>query len=504
VNEYPGHWIRVPLEDVVEVRDDLREPVNAKDRANRVGPYPYYGATGQVGWIDGYRMEGEYVLLGEDGAPFFDPDKPKAYVVSGKSWVNNHAHVLRGVEDVLENRYLLYALNSTDYRGFVNGTTRPKLTQGAMRRIPLNIAPIEEQRRIVEKLEELFSDLDAGVAALERVRAKLRRYRASVLKAAVEGQLTADWRAAHPDVEPASELLPRISAERRRRWEEDQLAKCAESGKQPPKHWESRYQDPAAPEGLSLPPLPAGWCWASVSQLLDETSCNGISVKGSDHPPGTPALRLNAMSESGFDYSARRYIPIRDEVAEELAIHEGDFFVARGNGSLHLVGRGTLAQSPPERIVFPDTMIRLRFNGLYPLRRFIAILWQTELVRDQVEKRARTTAGIYKISQRDLDAFVLPLPPLAEQAAVLEIVEHAVSIVDQLDGQIDGDQKRATRLRQSILKRAFEGRLVPQDPDDEPATRLLERIREEREGSIPRTRRGQKRGDADSLPLFDQ
>ncbi|MFO0889888.1 MAG: hypothetical protein U0790_12195 [Isosphaeraceae bacterium] len=116
-----------------------------------------------------------------------------------------------------------------------------------MKAVRVPFAPINEQRRIVAKIEELFSDLDAGVAALERVRANLKRYRASVLKAAVEGKLTEDWRAQHPDTEPAPVLLERILTERRRQWEKDQLAKFAQAGKQPPKGWREKYVEPGRP-----------------------------------------------------------------------------------------------------------------------------------------------------------------------------------------------------------------------------------------------------------------
>jgi type I restriction enzyme S subunit len=110
--------------------------------------------------------------------------------------------------------------------------------------LPLPVPPLGEQRRIVAKIEELFSDLNAGIAALERVRANLKRYRAAVLKAAVEGKLTEDWRAQHPDTEPASVLLERILTERRRQWEQAQLAKFVQSGKQPLKGWQERYPEP--------------------------------------------------------------------------------------------------------------------------------------------------------------------------------------------------------------------------------------------------------------------
>jgi type I restriction enzyme S subunit len=307
-NGLPPGWVQTNLENVAAIRDDLRMPVNAKERADRVGPYPYYGATGQVGWIDGYKMDGDYVLLGEDGAPFLDPIKPKAYMVSGKCWVNNHAHVLHGIKGVSDNRFLMYALNATDYHGYVSGTTRLKLTQGAMKQIPVNLPPLAEQRRIVAAIEEQFARLDAGVAALERTRANLKRYRASVLKAAVEGRLTEDWREEHPDAEDASALLERILEERRARWEEAQLAKYEKAGKTPPTGWRSKYKEPAAPDTTDLPELPEGWCYATIAQVSHFVRY-GSSAKTSSDSAGVPVLRMGNIQHGSLDTYNLKYLP---------------------------------------------------------------------------------------------------------------------------------------------------------------------------------------------------
>ncbi len=298
--------------------------------------------------------------------------------------------------------------------------------------------------------------------------------------------------------ENGPELLTRILAERRRRWEQEQLAAFAKAGKIPPAKWKEKYKEPAGPDCTKLPALPEGWCWASVEQLLAEPSCNGISVKGSNDPPGIPALRLSAMGELQFDYTERRYIPISEDTANALAIQAGDFFVARGNGSLHLVGRGTLAQEPGERIVFPDTMIRLRFASAAILRQFIARIWSSRLLRGQIERKARTTAGIYKISQRDIDAFAIPLPPIDEQSQVIAEVEHRLSVIDVSQASLEANVKRSDRLRQAILRRAFEGKLVPQGPSDEPADKLLERIKANRTRLAERGDGKHKRRDAAS------
>ena len=180
----------VSFERAVEILDTLRKPVNAKERQARIEGksidelYPYYGATGQVGYIDGYISDGEYVLLGEDGAPFLNPTATKAYLIRGKAWVNNHAHVLRSKYN---NAFLCYYLNSFNYKGFVSGTTRLKLTQSAMKQIPVPVPPISEQERIVANIEELFSELDKAVETLQTTKQQLAVYRQAVLKEAFEG-----------------------------------------------------------------------------------------------------------------------------------------------------------------------------------------------------------------------------------------------------------------------------------------------------------------------------
>ena len=224
IAELPTGWAYAKLDDVADILDFEREPINASERSERIAEkkdselYPYYGATGQVGWIDGYRTEGQRVLLGEDGAPFLDPSKDKAYLSNGRFWVNNHAHVLQGAVELIDNRFLCYQLNTVDYQPYVSGSTRLKLTNAAMKQIPLVVAPAKEQTRIVEKLEELLSDLDAGVAELKAAQKKLAQYRQSLMKAAVEGTLTADWRKTNQPKETGTQLLERILKERRSLW----------------------------------------------------------------------------------------------------------------------------------------------------------------------------------------------------------------------------------------------------------------------------------------------
>jgi len=158
----PHPWVTRPLGELVDVLDHRRIPVNKKERANRQGSIPYYGATGQAGWIDDALFDEPLLLLGEDGVQFFDRGKPKAYLVDGPAWVNNHAHVLRVRDSLADRRFLMYQMNWMDYHGYANGTTRLKLTKSAMARMSIRLPVLAEQRRIVEILEDHLSRLEVA------------------------------------------------------------------------------------------------------------------------------------------------------------------------------------------------------------------------------------------------------------------------------------------------------------------------------------------------------
>ena len=160
----PEGWTICQLEQVVEILDNLRKPINTNERNARIANkqeqdlFPYYGATGQVGMIDDFIIDGHYLLLGEDGAPFLDKYAVKAYAINGKCWVNNHAHIL---VPKIDFEYLTYFLNYVDYSKYVNGSTRLKLTQTDMRSIEILLPPLQEQKRIKVFIQNVFHSLDA-------------------------------------------------------------------------------------------------------------------------------------------------------------------------------------------------------------------------------------------------------------------------------------------------------------------------------------------------------
>jgi len=311
------------------------------------GDVPYYGATGQVGFIDKHIFDEELVLLGEDGAPFLDSGKPKAYLIRGKSWVNNHAHVLRGKPGLL-NSFLLYQLNNLDYRPYVSGTTRLKLPQGPMKSIPLLVPLESEQRRIVAEIEKQFTRLEAGVAALRRVQASLKRYRAAVLKAACEGRLVpteaelAKTGKRKAKFETGEELLARILAERRKNWQ-----------------GRGQYREPTAPDTDGLSPLPPGWTHVSVEAVGFVQLGRQRAPKHHTGPNMRPYLRVANVYEDRIDLGDVKVMNFTPEEFEVFRLEPNDILLNEGQ-SLELVGRPALYRGELPGACFTNTLVRFR------------------------------------------------------------------------------------------------------------------------------------------------
>jgi type I restriction enzyme, S subunit len=423
----------------------------------------------------------------------------------GRGWVwndeieecihQNHIFRARLCLPLIEPKFVSYHGNFFGQEWFTRTgkqtTNLASINKGVLSRFPVPLAPLNEQRRIVAIIEELFSDLDAGVAALERIRANLKRYRAAVLKAAAEGKLTEEWRAKHPKTESATKLLERILAERRQKWEEDQLAKFAPADKTPPKGWREKYVEPAAPDTSRLPELPLGWTVASLEQLTDANRpiCYGILMPKENVAEGVLYVKVKDMKGDRIDLASLHRT--RREIAEEYSrasLKPGDLLLAiRGT-------YGRVANVPPELDGGNITQDTARLAITKAMNsEFVATALRSFDCQSYFKRVARGVA-VKGVNIGDVKLCPIPILPLEEQLEIVAEVAEKLSQIEAAEVATDHSLKRAARLRQSILMRAFEGRLVPQDPTDEPADKLLERIRQERaaaNGSVtPRTRRG--------------
>ncbi len=377
------------------------------------------------------------------------------------------------VHPVISRNYLFYYLKSLQFRQFLNGivtaTAQPAFNVSKFRLLPLPLAPIGEQYRIVSEIEKQSTRLDVAVRALKRVQANLKRYRAAVLKAAVEGRLVPTEaelaRREGRSYETASELLVA----------QPLLAVSQEAQAGVPVPQKPKPKEPVAPDASNLPKLPEGWTWARLNDLL---TCirNGISRKP-DSEDGVPILRINAVRPRSVDMNEVRFLGGNLDDYADYVLHEGDLLFTRYNGNPSLTGVCGMVRTVTRPTVHPDKLIRVKIVPEICLPAFGEVVLSAGTSRNFIAGRVRTTAGQAGISGADIRNTPIPLAPLSEQRRIVAEVERRLSVIDELEMQVEANLKRAERLRQAILKRAFEGKLVPQDPNDEPASMLLERIK---------------------------
>jgi len=345
-------------------------------------------------------------------------------------------------------------------------------------KIVVPVAPRGEQKRIVEEIDKQFTRLDAAVAALKRVQANLKRYRAAVLKAACEGKLVPTEaelaRKEGRSYETGEQLLTRILKQRRSNKGDDGKKKCRE---------------PQVPDTTGLLELPDGWTWASPDQLAnfdDNAICAGpfgTIFKAKDfRSEGVPIIFLRHVSAGRYHTHKPGFMDrdVWERLFRPYSVFGGELLITKlgeppGISAVYPKGLGPA-------MVTPD-VIKVSVNETAASPRFLMHYFNSDKARRFSTDacfgttRLRLTLPIFR-------RMPVTFPPLAEQARIVAEVERQLSDAEALGSSIDAQLARADRLRQSILKRSFEGKLVPQDPNDEPASVLLERIRAQRTAKI--------------------
>ena len=374
-------------------------------------------------------------------------------------------------------RFILYSLRATEdeLRSKATGTTFEAIRGDDLRAHSVNLPPLPEQRRIVDEIEKQFTRLDASIDGLKRAQANLRRYRASVLKAACEGKLVPTEaelaRAEGRDYEPADRLLERIVVKRRAQWEFQEKRR-------------GRYKEPSAPDTSDLPKLPAGWSYIQIQQILSlnrsglKTGPFGSLLKKHEHMNnGVPVLGIENIQRMEFVHGNKIFVT--SHKAQELSsydVQEGDILISRSG----TVGEACVVPADLGDARLSTNLMRITLAKEYISPQYFCLLFNgSPLVLDKVSALCSGSTRDF-LNGKILRSITFPLPPTAEQHRIVAEVERHLSVIQKAESAVDTSLKRAESLRQSILKQAFSGQLVPQDPDDEPASVLLERIRAER------------------------
>ncbi|MCS6289590.1 MAG: restriction endonuclease [Nitrospira sp.] len=388
-------------------------------------------------------------------------------------------HVLRS--RWLRPKFLHGLVQTQDFidamSGVVQGALYPAVRPRDISGYCFQFQTPEQQTRIVEKLEELLSDLDAGVAELRAAQKKLGRYRQSLLKAAVEGALTAEWRKHNRPRETGAQLLERILTERRARWEAKQLAKFKEQGKTPPKDWQKKYPEPVQPDTTNLLRLPDGWVWATLEQLSEFITSGSRGWAEYYAESGATFIRSQNINKDRLDLSDIAFVrpPVSMEgMRTRVRSHDLLLTITGANVGKAAWVEGSIGEAYVSQHV---ALIRPIETTLAPFLHMFLIA--SAGGRGHLNKEAYG-AGKPGLNLQQVGALTVPLPSSAEIPALVDSMTGQVKALTEQTIAIELAFKQSAAQRKNILKAAFSGQLVPQDPSDEPASALLARIRAER------------------------
>ncbi|WP_235913723.1 restriction endonuclease subunit S [Teichococcus coralli] len=371
------------------------------------------------------------------------------------------------------------------------GATRSGLGLADIGAVRVSLPPLAEQRRIVARIEALFGAIRDARKDLDRTLVLAERFRNALVAAAISGELASDRSGSGMSAEESGVFMDRLASERRQLWEQSELARAAAKGRRLKDNWKDRFPSPVKPVEHYADSLPAGWTLASLDQLAWAASY-GTSEKCDPAGSGSPVLRIPNVARGAIDLSDLKFATGDLGLVPGEAVAPGDLLVVRTNGSPDLVGRGAVVRQSLERdVYFASYLIRFRLVGNDTLWRWIALVWHSPMIRDQVFAKAASSAGQYNVSMTELASFALPIPPEAEQARLVNLVEERLKVTDEMERQARASHDLLSRLERQILDVAFRGDLVPQDAADEPAEETLARLRQEAEA--PAGPRGRQR-----------
>ena len=388
---------------------------------------------------------------------------------NGFGFGSTEFHVLRPFGSI-DQSYLFYFIRQSHFRKEAERQMRGVVGQ---KRVPpeylresnLPLPPLPEQHRIVAKIEELFSDLDAGIESLRKAKEQLKTYRQSVLKWAFEGKLTEEWRkkASGPQID--TDLgIARIKKNK---------------GKE--------NDDQQNPENGFADNLPKGWKRFLTDKVGAVSGGLTKNSKRESLPNKMPYLRVANVYANKLDLIEIKEIGIEKTEIPRVLLQKDDLLVVEGNGSPDQIGRVAIWNDEIKNCVHQNHIIKIRPNEDY-CSRYILYWYLSPKGRQQIELISSSTSGLHTLSISKIQSLPIPIGTYPEQSQIVSEIETRLSVADNLEKTIDASLVQADALRQSILKRAFEGNLVPQDPSDEPAEKLLERIKNVRTADSGRFR----------------
>ena len=487
--ELPPGWAAAPLSHLIKPRREKASPSDYPDAAFIGMDHVESHTTRLLGTVAASVMKSTAVRFRRGDVLYgrLRPYLNKVALPDFDGLASGEFIVLPETECV-SSSFLKHRLSAADFVSFashLNEGDRPRVNFEQIGQFMILIPPPREQRRIVAKIEELFSKLDAGVEILKKARARLATYRQAVLKHAFEGNLTSRWRAKNTDrSEPTSAALHRIRQEQEASYQAQLSSwKCAidlwdregRKAERPSKPRNSVRATPLSPDEISvLHRLPDRWTWCRIDEIGQVQLGRQRSPKHASGPSMRPYLRVANVFESRIDISdvlSMNFTPSEFKVYE---LKSGDILLNEGQ-SLELVGRPAMFNGEIAHCCFQNTLVRFR-PGFSLDSRYALQLFVHYLKSGRFRKIAKWTNNIAHLGARRFADLEFPLCPLPEQQEIVRVLDNIFAAVERIEREVDAALQWTRTLRQAILKQAFSGKLVAQDPHEAPVSALLDRI----------------------------
>lgn len=492
----PENWTTIELKNLGMQRTETITPLDCPDTEFELWSVPSFPSGGpeyakgkDIGSTKQKVQEGDVLLCKINPRInrvwVVGPDSGKPQIASTE-WIVFRAHGIK--PEFLMHRFReehfreLLCANVSGVGGSLT-RVRPQIVQN----YKIAIAPINEQKRIVEKINSLQIHSRGANNALAAIPPLLEKFRQSVLYSAFRGDLTAAWRVQNPDIEHAEKLLERIRKERRKRWEEDELAKMKTKGQTPKDdNWKKKYKEPAPVDTTGLPELPEGWCWISLPE------CGEMSRGKSKHRPrNDPRLfgRNYPFIQTGEVSRAKGHIKNATTFYSEFGLQQSRLFPA---GTVCITIAANIAETAVLDIAacFPDSVVGVIVDNRIISPDYLEFYVRT--IRDDLAAFAPATAQ-KNINIAILNKVAVPIPPEKERLKIEYTLSHSLRHANNVENKYMELFAGLEKLDQSILAKAFRGELVPQDPNDEPASELLKRIKKEQDSMIAQKRTFKKK-----------